>query len=156
MSLPSNWNPLVSTSSRLAFPENLHEKAVEICRKARDEAGNSKLIQDAPFERMVDLWMVCLIIGRAYKKFDPEVSTKDFIGGEIFQGDISKISIILAICFAHENMDSEILGNSKKCLKIANSYVAGGLPMVLEAIESGVSTNIENMYKCLINDDFLY
>ena len=149
MTLPSNWNPLVS--AKLAFPAMLFETAVSYCRKSRDEMGQPKNIEDAPFERYVDLWMLSLILGRASNKYDPSATLKEFIGGEIFQGDIARISMVLSIAISHESNDTQVASNPKHCIKIANGYVAGGLPIVFDALNSGGGKNIENLFKDLVN-----
>ena len=149
MTLPSNWNPLFSKSVRLAFPSSLHEKATSLCRRSKDESGQSRLPQNSPFERMVDLWMLCVIIGRAEGRFEPDVELKEFIGGDIFHGDMTRISIALAIALAHENNDISVLDDAKKILTICNGYAAGGLPIILEAADSGASKTIENIYKSI-------
>ena len=156
MSLPSNWNPLISKSVRLGFPSSLHEKATNLCRRSKGDDGKSRLPQNSPFERMVDLWMLCVIVGRSFNRFEPGVDVKEFIGGDIFQGDMNRISVVLAICLAHEKNDISIIEDAKKCLNICNSYAAGGLPLVLEASDSGASTTIENIYKTLLSKDISF
>lgn len=153
MSVASNWNPLVASSTRLAFPSTLFDVAVSFCRKNKDEMGQSKHVQDAPFERYVDLWMLALVLGRARAKYDPNAQLKEFIGGEIFQGDLARISIILSIAIVHEGMDTQLVSNPKLCMKIANGYVAGGLQDVLDALNSGGGKNIENLFRELASEE---
>jgi hypothetical protein len=105
---------------------------------------------------MVDLWMLCVIVGRAESRFEPDVELKDFIGGDIFHGDMTRISIALAIALAHERNDISVLDDAKKCLVICNSYAAGGLPIILGAADSGASTTIENIYKSLTSGNLSF
>ena len=153
MAVTSNWNPLVSSGTRLAFPSTLFDIAVSFCRKNKDEMGQSKQVQDAPFERYVDLWMLALVLGRAQGKYDSNAQLKEFIGGEIFQGDLARISIILSIAIAHEGLDTQLVSNPRLCMKIANGYVAGGLQDVLDALNSGGGKNIENLFRELASED---
>jgi hypothetical protein len=156
VTLPSNWNPLFSKSVRLGFPSSLHEKATNLCRRSKDESGQSRLPQNSPFERMVDLWMLCLIIGKSESRFEPDVELKDFIGADIFHGDMARISIALAIALAHEKNDISVLEDAKRCLMICNGYAAGGLPIILGAADSGASTTIENIYKSITSGDLSF
>ena len=126
MTLPSSWNPLVSTSANLCFPEPLFERATVLCRTKRDELDNPKNPKDSPFKRYVDLWMLSLIVGRASSQFLPSSTQKKFIDGSIFQGDMSRISIVLSIVYLHEGKDSAAIESANSILAIANGYVAGG------------------------------
>lgn len=160
MTLSSSWNPLVSNSANLCFPEAYFERATGFCRTNRDEFDNPRKIKDSPFKRYVDLWMLSLIFGRSSGSFLPSVPQRKFIDGKIFQGDLSRISIILSIVYLHEGKDSEVIQSASSILSIANSYVAGGLPLVLDSIEKNASSSIENLFKSLgdgevASDNFL-
>ena len=155
MTLPSSWNPLVSTSANLCFPEPFFDRATVLCRTKRDELDNPKNPKDSPFKRYVDLWMLSLIVGRASSQFLPSSTQKKFIDGSIFQGDMSRISIVLSIVYLHEGKDSAAIESANSILAIANGYVAGGLPLVLESIENGPSSSIENLFKALIDNEIV-
>lgn len=160
MTLSSSWNPLVSNSANLCFPEASFERATIFCRTNRDEFDNPRKIKDSPFKRYVDLWMLSLIVGRSSSNFLPSAPQKKFIDGKIFQGDLPRISIILAIVYLHEGKDPAVIQSANSILSVANGYVAGGLPLVLESMESSASSSIENLFKSLsegeiVTDTFL-
>lgn len=155
MTLSSNWNPLVSNSANLCFPEAYFERATTFCRTNRDEFDNPRKAKDSPFKRYVDLWMLSLIFGRSSSNFLPSAPQKKFIDGKIFQGDMSRISIILSIVYLHEGKDSAVIQSASSILSIANAYVVGGLPLVLESMESSASSSVENLFKSLSDGEII-
>ena len=67
---------------------------------------------------------------------------------------MSRISIVLSIVYLHEGKDSAAIESANSILAIANGYVAG-LPLVLESIENGPSSSIENLFKALIDNEIV-
>ena len=160
MSLPSGWNPLISNSANLCFPEAYFDRATAFCRTNRDDFDNKRKIKDSPFRRYVDLWMLSLIVGRSSRQFFPSTPLKKFIDGKIFQNDISRISIILSIVYLHEGKNASGIQSANFALSIANAYVAGGVPLVLESMVRVAASSIENLFQSLkenkmVSDDLL-
>jgi hypothetical protein len=100
--------------------------------------GNTS-IESTPFIRYVDLWAAAAAVGAqvgAYITLDDKDAKHRFIQGSVLQGDLDRIEFLLLLAISH-TADPFIVKDPRQVLNIAESYAAGGLPIVLEWLDGG-------------------
>jgi len=111
------------------------------------------VIDQAPFQRMVDFWFAGLAL--AARKGLPLVDlskqkTFKFIDGYIFDRDSWRIQVVMLIAIATED-SVEIVGESRRMMAIANGLAAAGIPHVVDMLRDGDQAPIWNLSEALDN-----
>lgn len=144
MTLPTDYNPFQSYN--IVIPRNFLDKLTRYSRTKTDK-GDSKSKEQAPFRRYIDIWVLALLLGRASKSFlniNDIPDRHDFITGTIFARNLDIIQLIFVIAIEREGTHEVVL-DSRKSLNIALSYAAGGLPILIDMLESGPGTPLSNL-----------
>jgi hypothetical protein len=109
-------------------------------------------VESTPFRRYVDLWAAAVAIGAqegAYVSIDEKDARHRFIQGSVLQGDLARIEFLQLLAIGHSG-DPYVVKDSRKVIEIADSYAAGGMPILIEWLEDGIQTPIVSLTKNLI------
>lgn len=107
--------------------------------------------ESAPFVRYVDLWAAAVAVGAEEEAFVSVASTEQhrFIQGFVLQGDLVRIELLQLIAIAHTE-DPYVVTDARKVIEIADAYAAGGLPILMDWLDSGVQTPMVSVTKNVI------
>lgn len=96
-------------------------------------------IESRPFVRYVDLWATAVAVGAQEKAFvtlNEKEAKHRFIQGAVLQGDLDRIEFLQLLAIGHTN-DPYVVKDSRKVIEIADSYAAGGLPILIDWLKNG-------------------
>ena len=149
MVLSQDFNPFATLSIHVpnAYREDLN--LYSTTRTSSD--GRRKSIEEAPFNRYVDFWLLAAAVGASEDQFMPVESADrhDFITGVVFQRDLAAIEFLMLLAIAHTE-DPFVVGNPRKVMNIAEGYAAGGVPLVKEMMETGHLPALYNLTRSLV------
>jgi len=136
------FNPF--QTQELRFPSEYRE-SVEKFTQTRGTGATSPPSR-SPFPRMVDIWWLAVCVGanRGKREQVPRDKMHKFIEGSILSSDPWRVEqlCLLAIGFTG---NAEVLRNPADLIQLANDLAAGGMPIVLEWLQSGRSDPIWNL-----------
>lgn len=122
----------------------------EVRRFSTDKSGESDNSPElSPFIRYVDLWTAAVAIGAQEGHFTSVGEKHRFITGSVLQGDLARIEFLQLLAIGHTN-DPYVVKDSRQVLDIAESYAAGGLPILLDWMAPGSSSPMVTLTKNLI------
>lgn len=106
-------------------------------------------LEAAPFVRYVDLWAAAIAVGAQEGAFVSVGEKHRFHTGQVLQGDLARIEFLQLLAIGHTK-DPYVVKDSRLVLDIAESYAAGGLPILMEWLEPGASTPMVSLTKNMI------
>ena len=142
----SDYNPFANL--------DLHIPAVyldDVKRFTTSQGGSGDTsVETTPFIRYVDLWAAAVAVGAEAKAFVSTNERHRFIQGAVLQGDLTRIEFLQLLAIGHTG-DPYVVKDSRQVLDIAESYAAGGLPIIIEWMNTGVQAPVVSLTKNLIN-----
>lgn len=115
--------------------------------------GKRKNIEEAPFNRYVDFWLLAAAVGASQGEFlsVPSADRYDFITGVVFQRDVAAIEFLLLLAIAHTD-DPFVVGDPRRVIDVAEGYAAGGIPLVKDMMEAGHLPALQNLTRSLLRE----
>ncbi len=149
MALSRDFNPFAPLSIHIpgAYREDLNLYSTTFATTG----GRRKSIEEAPFTRYIDFWLLAAAVGASQRQFMPfdAADRYDFITGVVFQRDLAAIEFLLLIAIAHTG-DPFVVADPRKVLNIAEGYAAGGIPLVKDMMEAGHLPALQNLARGLV------
>lgn len=143
--LTQDYNPFANLD--LHIPTAYRE---DVRRYTTSQGGDGDTSEEsAPFVRYVDLWAAAVAVGAEERAFVSNTDLHHFILGAVLQGDLVRIEFLQLIAIAHTE-DPYVIANPKQVIEIADGYAAGGLPILMDWLESGVQTPMVGVTKNII------
>lgn len=144
-----DFNPFANLD--LHFPAAYRE---DVKRFTTSQGGDGDTsIESTPFVRYVDLWAAAAAVGAQEGNFvnlDGKDEKHRFITGSVLQGELDRIEFLFLLAISHTG-DPFVVKDPRQVLDIAEAYVAGGLPIVMEWLDGGgVQSPILNLTKKLM------
>ncbi|MHB8288695.1 MAG: hypothetical protein ACYDEY_05580 [Acidimicrobiales bacterium] len=145
--LTRDYNPFANLN--LHIPLAYRDDVTRYTTTQGGEGDTSE--ESSPFMRYVDLWAVAVAVGAEEKAFVSLSVTEQhrFIQGSVLQGDLVRIEFLQLIAIAHMK-DPYVVTDPKKVLEIADGYAAGGLPILMEWLDSAVQPPMVSVTKHII------
>jgi hypothetical protein len=141
-----DYNPFSNID--LHFPVAYRD---DVKRYTTSQGGDGDTsVETTPFVRMVDLWAAAVAIGAQEDQFVSNFEKYRFIQGAVLQGDLTRIEFLQLIAIGRSG-DPFIVKEPRKVVDFADSYAAGGLPILMEWLDGGVQTSIASLTKQFIN-----
>lgn len=144
-----DYNPFANLA--LHIPTAYREDVKRFTTSQGGDGGTS--IEFTPFIRYVDLWATAAAVGaqvEAFVTLGDKSAKHRFIEGSVLQGDLDRIEFLLLLAVSHTG-DPFIVKDPRQVLDIAESFAAGGLPIVMEWLDSGgVQSPIVSLTKQLM------
>ncbi len=116
-----------------------YQEHVRRYSRTRDQTGRGSKVEDSPFQRYVDIWMVaiCVAVAEALPvEVPPRVDTWRFEYGARLQGESTWIDLLQMLAIRHYK-DPHVISDARKVIDLANAYASAGLPYVIEMLETG-------------------
>ena len=135
--MPLNYNPF--QAGALRFPKKYQKDIKNYCQK--DQKSD---VLNSPFERIVDLWYLCVCIGSYYEEKKPVKDAYRFMDGSVLKDNYEMIETLEIIAIA-ENGDETVLENPNKMLETLNKYAFAGIEKVFSALSTGRSDSLWNL-----------
>lgn len=132
-------------NAELRIPAD-YEDQIERYTRSRPSGGDRPDPEDAPFPRQVDMWFLAVCLGainEARVALPANLSHK-FNTASVFETDPPRIELLELLAIAASG-DPYIISDPKKVIDLANEFAAGGLPLVLEMLDSGHSNAMDNL-----------
>lgn len=127
-------NPFVN--QQLKVPDIYQEDLKRFTGTFRDEAGQARGVDKAPFRRYVDLWWSALCIGVQEGRQEEPVNWHPFITGAVLNENPWRIRQLQLLALSVGG-DSSILKDSGQIIGIANGFAATGLPILIDKMTRG-------------------
>ncbi len=149
MSISQDFNPFANQAVHV--PKAYHEDLRLYSTTFVSEDGASKDVEDAPFKRYVDYWLLAAAVGASQGEFMTVESAErhEFITGVVFQRDLATIEFLFLLAIAHSG-DPFVVRDPRQVLDIAESYAAAGIPLVKEMMETGHLPALHNLTRSLV------
>ena len=106
-------------------------------------------VETTPFIRYVDLWAAAVAVGAQAQAFVTTNEKHRFIQGAVLQGDSTRIEFLQLLAIGHTG-DPFVVKNSRQVIDIADSFAAGGMPILIEWLNGGVQTPVVSLTKQVI------
>ena len=149
MAVNRDYNPFANQDIHVstAFQEHLRRFSRT---QGADDPGKQTL-EDTPFNRYIDFWVLGAALGAAEGTFVPLDSSDRhrFITGQVLQGDLDRIQLLMMIAIGHEN-DPFVVAEPRRVLDIAEGYASGGITFLLEMLEDGHLSSLQNLTRGLV------
>lgn len=144
-----DYNPFANLA--LHVPKAYHEDLRLYSTTFGSDAGTSKSVEDAPFKRYVDFWLLAAAVGASEKQFLAVDATdrQDFVTGVVFQRDLATIEFLFLLAIAHTS-DPFVVSSPRRVLDIVEGYAAGGIPLVKEMMDTGHLPVLHNLTRGLV------
>lgn len=144
MGLHRDYNPFANVEVRISKAE--HERLRQLSRTQGADDVGKETPEDVPFDRYVDVWLAAMALGVRARAFTPvdALDRQRFIMGSIF--DLDRIELLLLVAIAHTD-DAFVVGDPRKVLDIAEGYVTGGLPILIEMVHNGHLSPTRNLVR---------
>lgn len=156
MAISQDFNPFANLAVHV--PKAYHEDLNLYSTTFGSADGGSKNVEEAPFKRYVDFWLLAAAIGASQGQFMTVESAErhEFITGVVFQRDLATIEFLFLLAISHSG-DPFIVREPRQVLDIAEGYAAAGIPLVKEMMETGHLPSLQNLtrslVKCLSDND---
>ena len=113
--------------------------------------GRSKDVEEAPFKRYVDFWLLAAAVGASQDHFVTvdRAERHEFITGVVLQRDLATIEFLFLLAIAHTG-EPFVVQDPRKVLDIAEGYAAGGIPLVKDMMEAGHLPALQNLTRSLV------
>ena len=149
MSINRDYNPFANQDIHVsrAFQEDMRRFSRT---QGADDPGKQNL-EEIPFNRYIDFWVLGAAMGATAGVYVPlEMSDRHrFITGQVLQNDLERIELLMLLAISHEN-DPFVVAEPRKVLDIAEGYASGGMPILLEMLQDGYLSSLQNMTRGLI------
>ena len=139
--MPIGYNNFQTSALRL--PKKYQSDIQRYCQK---ESNSDTL--NSPFERIVDLWYLCVCIGAHFNETKEVKNHYRFNDGAVLKDDHYMIENLEIIAIA-ESGDEYITNEPTKMIEILNSFAFAGFDRVYEGL-SGKSDCLWNLNDYLI------
>ena len=149
MVLSQDFNPFGPLSIHIprAYREDLNLYSMTFA----SADGRPKAVEEAPFNRYVDFWLLAAAVGASQSQF-VETDSADrhpFATGVVLQRDLAAIEFLLLLAIAHTN-DPFVVAEPRRVITIAEGYAAGGMPLVKEMMHEGHLPALHNLTRSLL------
>ena len=136
MAISQDFNPFANQAVHV--PKAYHEDLRLYSTTFGSDDGGSKNVEEAPFKRFVDFWLLAAAVGASQGQYMTVDSTErhEFITGVVFQRDLATIEFLFLLAIAHSD-DPFVARIPRQVLDIAEGYAAAGIPLVKEMMEAG-------------------
>jgi hypothetical protein len=148
MAINRDYNPFANLD--IHIPEAYQADFRKLSRTlGADDPGKTSL-EDIPFNRYIDLWTLAAALGYAEQSFAlfSGDQAHRFITGQVLQHDLPRIEFLLLLAIAHTK-DPFTVVNAKQVIEIAEGYAAGGIPIILEMVDKGHLSKLQNLTRSL-------
>lgn len=137
------YNPF--QTAELRIPESFREEVSRYCQGPTQE-GRRTGLGEAPFPRMVDMWFLALCIGAKQDNREDLSGVKmhKFMDGTVLSSDPWRIDVLMLLAISLAK-NTAIVAEPAKIMNMANEYVAGGLPLVVDMLKDGDADAIYNL-----------
>ena len=142
--MPSGYNPFMSGALR--FPKKYKTDINKLCQRDKD-----KKVLETPFERIVDLWFLCVCLGVYFEENKEIKDHYRFMEGSVLKDDHSKIAA-LEIIAVGESKDDTIIDRPNDMLTILNGYAFGGIERVFTGLRKGNLEGLWNLSDYIIEE----
>ncbi len=133
-----NYNPFQTSALRL--PKKYQADIQKYCQK---KAKTSKVL-NSPFERIVDLWFLCICVGIYFEEKKEVKNSYRFMDGSVLKENYNIIETLEVIAIAETNNEN-IIEEPNKMLEILNQYAFAGIERIFEGLNSGRSDSLWNL-----------
>ena len=127
MTISQDFNPFANQA--IHIPKAYHEDLNLHSTTFGSSEGGSKDIEEAPFKRYVDFWLLAAAVGASHDHFmtvDPS-ERHEFITGVVLQRDLAAIEFLFLLAIAH-TADPFVVQHPRQVLDIAEGYAAARDP----------------------------
>ena len=149
MVISQDFNPFANQA--IHVPKAYHEDLNLYSTTFGSADGASKNIEEAPFKRYVDFWLLAAAVGASQDHFmtvDP-AERHQFITGAVLQRDLATIEFLFLLAIAHTG-DPFVVQHPRQVLDTAEGYAAGGIPLVKDMMEAGHLPALQNLTRSLV------
>lgn len=149
MAISQDFNPFANQD--IYVPKAYHEDLKLYSTTFGSVEGGAKDIEEAPFKRYVDFWLLAAAVGASQDHFmtvDPAERHK-FITGAVLQRDLATIEFLFLLAITHTG-DPFVVQDPRQVLDIAEGYAAGGIPLVKDMMEAGHLPALQNLTRSLV------
>ena len=149
MAVNRDYNPFANQDIHVSRAFQEHMRRFSRTQGADDPEKQTP--EDTPFNRYIDFWVLGAAVGAtegAFIPLDPSDRHR-FITGQVLQGDLDRIQLLMMIAIAHEN-DPFVVSEPRKVLDIAEGYATGGIAVLLEMLEDGHLSPLQNLARALV------
>ena len=136
--MKGNYNPF--QTGALKFPRKHQSDIQKYCKKATKR----KTILNSPFDRIVDLWFLCVCVGVFFEEKEEIKDGYRFNDGAVLKENYDMIETLEIIAIAETN-DEMIIENPNKMLEILNQYAFAGIEKIFEGLSGGPSDSLWNL-----------
>ena len=149
VTISQDFNPFANQA--IHVPKAYHEDLRLYSTTFGSTEGGAKDIEEAPFKRYVDFWLLAAAVGASQDHFmTVEPSERhEFITGVVLQRDLATIEFLFLLAIAHTE-DPFVVQNPRQVLDIVEGYAAGGIPLVKYMMETGHLPALQNLTRSLI------
>ena len=148
MAISRDFNPFAKEGVHV--PKAYQEDLANCSTTFGSDGGGSKDIEEAPFNRYVDYWLLAAAVGASHNQFVPvDAERHRFITGAIFQRDLTTIEFLFLLAIAHTE-DPFVVRKPRQVLDIAEGYAAAGIPLVKDMMEAGHLPALQNLTRSLV------
>jgi hypothetical protein len=149
MAVNRDYNPFANQDVHVSTAFQEHLRRFSRTQGADDPGKQTP--EDTPFNRYIDFWVLGAALGAAEGMFVPlDASDRHrFITGQVLQGDLDRIQLLMMIAIAHEG-DPFVVAEPRKVLDIAEGYASGGITALLEMLEDGHLRSLQNLTRGLV------
>lgn len=146
MGLHRDYNPFANAELRISKAE--HERLRQLSRTQGADDPGKETPEDVPFDRYVDVWLAAMALGVRVGAFTAvdELDRQRFIMGNVL--DLDRIELLMLVAMAHTG-DAFVVGDPRRVLDIAEGYVTGGLPILVEMVHEGHLSATRNLVRAL-------
>ena len=125
----------------LRYPREHTDKVNHYC----SSRSSGTPITSSPFPRIVDIWFLSFCMGVEIGS-ETEVHDSDvhFIDGTILASDSWRIQVLSMFAIGYKK-DPKIVEKPGEIIRMANEFAATGMPIVLDMIEKGHGTKLDNI-----------
>ena len=139
--MAKNYNPF--QSGALLFPNKHKSDIQKYCKKDSTQGKGARFILNSPFDRIVDLWFLCVCTGVYFEEKKSLKGSYRFMEGSVLKENHEMIETLEIIAIA-ENNDENIINEANKMLEIVNQYAFAGIERIFKGL-SGQSDNLWNL-----------
>ena len=149
MPLSQDFNPFANQAVHV--PKAYHEDLNRYSTTFTSTDGRATNIEEAPFKRYVDFWLLAAAAGASQGHFIPvdPAERHRFITGNIFQRDLAAIEFLLLLAIAHTE-DPFVVKDPRQVMDIAEGYAAAGIPLVKDMMNDGHLPPLQNLSRSLL------
>ena len=101
MTVSQDFNPFANLA--IHVPKAYHEDLRLYSTTFGSVEGRAKAVEEAPFKRYVDFWLLAAAVGASQDHFMPvdPAERHEFITGVVLQRDLSTIEFLFLLAIAH-------------------------------------------------------